>query len=88
MSVTGCSSIPFGAAPVCPCRESKKPTPWTTIGIGGFGIFQLVVAVSRASNCARACAIAAVKRLVESTHAGSGISTIIRFPTVSRMIRW
>ena len=24
---TGCSSTPFGATPVCPCRKSKKPTP-------------------------------------------------------------
>src|SRR3954454_14362028 len=26
---TGCSSIPFGATPVCPCLKSKKATPTT-----------------------------------------------------------
>ena len=26
---TGCSSIAFGAIPVCPCGMSKKPTPVT-----------------------------------------------------------
>jgi hypothetical protein len=24
---TGCSTIPFGATPLCPCWKSKKPTP-------------------------------------------------------------
>ena len=24
---TGCSSMAFGATPVCPCLKSKKPTP-------------------------------------------------------------
>ena len=30
-SSTGCSSIPLGATPVCPCRKSNMPTPliWT-----------------------------------------------------------
>ena len=27
MSRTGCSSIPLGATPVCPCRKSNIPTP-------------------------------------------------------------
>lgn len=32
-SNTGCSSIPFGATPVCPWRKSNMPTPliWTGI---------------------------------------------------------
>ena len=31
MSSTGCTSIPLGATPVCPCRKSNIPTPliWT-----------------------------------------------------------
>ena len=30
---TGCSSIPFGATPVCPWRKSNMPTPVTWTGI-------------------------------------------------------
>src|SRR5262249_10830122 len=33
ISITGCSSMPFGATPVCPCKKSKKPTPVTRTGV-------------------------------------------------------
>src|SRR6185503_518526 len=30
---TGCSSIPLGATPVCPCRKSNMPTPFIWTGM-------------------------------------------------------
>ncbi len=51
-SSTGCSSIPLGATPVCPCRKSNIPTPLIWTGI--FADWKLVVAVNRALNSDRA----------------------------------
>jgi hypothetical protein len=51
-SSTGCSSIPFGATPVCPWRKSNMPTPLIWTGI--FAVWKLVVAVNLALNSDRA----------------------------------
>jgi hypothetical protein len=51
-SSIGCSSIPLGATPVCPCRKSNMPTPLTWTGI--FAVWKLVVAVNLALNSERA----------------------------------
>src|SRR5438067_384917 len=73
-SITGWSSIPFGATPVCPCRKSKKPIPRTRTGV--FVVLKLVVALNFASNSFRALWIDERKQL-PAEQAGSGISVII-----------
>src|SRR5712692_8141001 len=52
ISSTGCSSMPLGATPVCPCRKSKNPTPVTCTGI--LAVWKLDVGVNRALNSERA----------------------------------
>lgn len=81
MSSTGCSSIWLGAAPVWPCGKSNIPTPVTCTGI--FAVWKLVVAVSLASNFARALVIADRNGLVDPTQLGIGISVIIVLPAAS-----
>src|SRR2546423_4354937 len=72
---TGCSSIPFGATPVCPCRKSKKATPTTR------ALAQTRAALRAAVICLRRVAVAP---FVQS---GEGVSAIIvREPL--RKTRW
>jgi len=80
-SSTGCSSIPFGATPVCPCRKSNMPTPliWT----GMFAVWKLVVAVNLALNSFRALVMPGRNGLPAPTHEGDGISTIMVRPLAS-----
>ena len=80
-SSTGCSSIPFGATPVCPCRKSNMPTPliWT----GMLAVWKLVVAVNLASNWDRALVIPGKNGLPAPTHDGEGISVIMVLPDAS-----
>ncbi len=81
ISRIGCSSIPLGATPVCPCRKSNMPTPVICTGI--FAVWKLVVAVNLASNSARALVMPLKKGLPEPTHVGAGISVIIVLPDAS-----
>ncbi len=85
-SMTGWSSMPFGATPVWPCRKSNMPTPviWT----GTLAVWKLLVAVNFASNSARAFETPAARGLPEPTQAGSGISAIIVLPDASDRMRW
>src|SRR5947209_11914000 len=62
MSSTGCSSMPFGATPVCPCWKSKKATPFTRTGT--LAVWKNVVAVKRPSNFALELVIPCSKGLV------------------------
>lgn len=80
-SRTGCSSIPLGATPVCPCRKSNIPTPliWT----GMLAVWKLVVAVNLALNSFRALVMPARNGLPAPTHDGEGISTIMVSPLAS-----
>jgi len=80
-SKTGCSSIPLGATPVCPCRKSNMPTPliWT----GMLAVWKLVVAVNLALNSLRALVMPAKNGLPAPTHEGEGISTIMVSPLAS-----
>ena len=80
-SRTGCSSIPLGATPVCPCRKSNIPTPliWT----GMLAVWKLVVAVNLALNSFRALVMPARNGLPAPTHEGEGISTIMVSPLAS-----
>ena len=80
-SSTGCSSIPLGATPVCPCRKSNIPTPliWT----GMLAVWKLVVGVNLALNSFRALVMPAKNGLPAPTHVGDGISTIIVRPPAS-----
>lgn len=80
-SSTGCSSIPLGATPVCPCRKSNMPTPLICTGM--FAVWKLVVAVNRALNSFRALVMPAKNGLPAPTHDGDGISTIIVSPPAS-----
>src|SRR5689334_8368140 len=81
MSSTGCSSIPFGATPVWPCRESNMPTPLICTGM--LAVWKLVVAVNLASNFERAFCMRAKNGLPAPTHEGDSISTIIVSPPAS-----
>ena len=83
---TGCNSIWLGAAPVCPCGKSKKPTPVTCTGT--LAEVKLVVAVKWASNVARALVMSARNGLVEPTQVGAGISVIMVFPAASWITIW
>ena len=80
-SSTGCSSIPFGATPVCPWRKSNMPTPliWT----GMFAVWKLVVAVNLALNSFRAFVMPGKNGLPAPTQVGDGISTIMVSPLAS-----
>src|SRR5438067_13510918 len=66
ISSTGCSSMPFGATPVCPWMKSKNPTPF--ICTGTFAVWKLDVADNRPSNLARALAIAAPNGQIGRAH--------------------
>src|SRR5581483_8007223 len=68
ISSTGCSSMPLGAMPVCPCSKSKKATPFTWTGM--LAVWKLGVAVRRASNFARAPAIPGPRGLGTSMRPG------------------
>lgn len=81
MSRTGCSSIPLGATPVCPCRKSNIPTPVTFTGM--FAVWKLVVAVNLALNSLRALVMPGKNGLPAPTHDGEGISTIMVSPPAS-----
>jgi hypothetical protein len=80
-SRTGCSSIPLGATPVCPCRKSNMPTPliWT----GMLAVWKLVVAVNLALNSLRALVMPGKNGLPAPTQVGDGISTIMVSPPAS-----
>jgi len=80
-SRTGCSSIPLGATPVCPCRKSNMPTPLIWTGI--LAVWKLVVAVNLALNSFRALVMPARNGLPAPTHEGEGISTIMVSPLAS-----
>jgi hypothetical protein len=82
---TGCNSIWFGAAPVCPCGKSNIPTP--VICTGMFAVWKLVVAVNLASNSERALVMPLRKGLPEPTHEGAGISVIMVLPDASWITR-
>src|SRR5262249_34553327 len=86
ISMTGCSSIPLGATPVCPWRKSNIPTP--VIRTGVFVVLKLEVGVNTASNCARACEMPAAKGLPAATQALDGISAIIVCPAPSSNTKW
>ncbi len=81
MSRIGCSSIPLGATPVCPCRKSNMPTPVTFTGM--FAVWKLVVAVNLALNSFRALVMPDKNGLPDPTHVGEGISPIIVRPLAS-----
>ena len=80
-SSTGCSSIPLGATPVCPCRKSNMPTPLIWTGI--LAVWKLVVAVNLALNSFRALVMPGKNGLPAPTHDGEGISTIMVSPLAS-----
>jgi hypothetical protein len=86
MSMTGCSSMPFGATPVCPWRKSNMPTPVTWTGM--LAVWKLVVAVNMASNCERACEMPEAKGLPAPTQLGAGISVIMVLPDASCKTMW
>lgn len=80
-SRTGCSSIPLGATPVCPCRKSNIPTPLICTGM--LAVWKLVVAVNLALNSFRALVMPGKNGLPAPTHDGEGISTIMVSPLAS-----
>jgi hypothetical protein len=81
ISRIGCSSIPLGATPVCPCRKSNMPTPVTFTGM--FAVWKLVVAVNLALNSFRALVMPDKNGLPDPTHVGDGISPIMVRPLAS-----
>jgi len=81
ISRIGCSSIPLGATPVCPCRKSNIPTPVTFTGM--FAVWKLVVAVNLALNSFRALVMPDKNGLPDPTHVGDGISPIMVRPLAS-----
>jgi hypothetical protein len=81
ISRMGCSSIPLGATPVCPCRKSNMPTPVTFTGM--FAVWKLVVAVNLALNSFRALVMPDKNGLPDPTHVGDGISPIMVRPLAS-----
>ena len=81
ISKIGCSSIPLGATPVCPCKKSNIPTPVTFTGI--FAVWKLVVAVNLALNSFRALVMPDKNGLPAPTHVGDGISPIMVRPLAS-----
>jgi hypothetical protein len=86
MSITGCSSIPFGATPVWPCKKSNIPIPVTRTGV--LVVLKDVVAVNFASNWLLACEIPEANGLPAPTQEGRGISAIIVLPALSLSTRW
>jgi hypothetical protein len=82
---TGCSSMPFGATPVWPCRKSNIPMPLTCTGT--LTCWKDSPMVYVASNCERTCWIAEANGLLASTQLGEGISAIIVLPALSLRTR-
>jgi hypothetical protein len=75
---TGCSSIPFGAIPVCPCFSYQNPTPVIVTDPASFSHDEDETAPRLFRKSCRACAIF-VRLKGEATHAFLGSSTIIIF---------
>ncbi|MGH9762691.1 MAG: hypothetical protein ACREAC_17860 [Blastocatellia bacterium] len=85
MSSSGCSSIPFGATPVCPWRKSNIATPVTWTGM--FAVWKLLVAVNFASNSDLALVMPPRSGLPLPTQCVAGISQIIVSPALSFITR-
>lgn len=85
MSMTECSSIWLGAAPVCPCGKSCMPTPVSLTGT--LTDVKLVVTLNMASTLARALVTPGFIGLLLGTQLGAGISAIMVSPEASWMTR-
>src|SRR5437870_485449 len=70
-SSNGCSSMPFGATPVCPCRKSKNPTPVTVTG--RLAVLKLLVGLNRASNSDRVRSMPGANGLLPPTQPMSAL---------------